>query len=116
MAAALANQLPGVVAESAGVIDAAGYPAAADACALLAGRGIDLSGHRSRSASVLDLASFDAIVALEASAAVRLAATFGAGLPLTAWDVTDPVGRGPVAYAEALDQIEMQLREMMEAR
>jgi protein-tyrosine-phosphatase len=116
MAAALANQVHGVIAESAGVLDASGYPAAPDACALLAGRGVDLGEHRSRSISMLDLATFDAIVALEPSVAAHIERTFGDGPPLVTWDIADPAGRGQVAYEQALDSIESQLRKMMEAR
>jgi protein-tyrosine phosphatase len=116
MAAALANQMPGVTAESAGVIDASGYPAAPDACALLAGRGIDLGAHRSRSISTLDLAAFDAIVALEPSVAAHIETAYGDGLQLVTWDIADPAGRGQVAYEQALDSIESELNKMMEAR
>jgi protein-tyrosine-phosphatase len=116
MAAALANQVPGVIAESAGVLDASGYPAAPDACALLARRGVDIGAHRSRRISSLDLAAFDAIVALEPSVAAQISTMFGGGLPLLTWDIADPAGRGQVAYEQALDSIESQLRKMMEAR
>jgi protein-tyrosine-phosphatase len=112
MAAALAAKLFGerVSVESAG-ISPVYDEATPEAVRVMSEVGLDISSHRTRSVSEVELDRFDTIVALTPS--VR------AGLPPTCrperivtWEIEDPYGGDLEVYRECARAIETELRKM----
>lgn len=102
MAATLARRL-GVDALSAGLCASPGSPASAEAVRLFP----ELSGHRARAIEPRLVAAADAIVAMTPVLAAALRQAFpAAAAKVVAWDVPDPIGRGPGAYAKTAGRLE----------
>lgn len=118
MAEALAKSRLGTRAEvqSAGIA-AAGGPACEDAVLVMkAVYGIDISAHVARPVAVLDLRSFDHVVAMDASIYGHLRDFWGvAEERLFGWDIEDPIGRGYEAAREAAGKIERRLDQFLAA-
>ena len=118
MAVGVARKLlgNGVHAESAGI--AAGKGALATAEAVLAMKalyGVDISGHRSRDFSGLDVSGFDFVIAMDLYVYGRIKES--GKVPedkLCGWDVSDPLGLGYEAYKQAAKKIETRLREFLD--
>ncbi len=107
MAAALARRLlgPGVEIQSAGVDAYDGTPAAREAVAVMAERGIDLSGHRARRVDPSDLSSFDLVVVMDSCIAATLRTFDLDPAKLVELDIPDPIGRGTEAYRTTAERI-----------
>ena len=114
MAAALARQLlgPGVEIQSAGVEACDGERAADNAVAVMAERGIDLSGHRARRVDSFDLHSFDLVVAMDRCVAAQLRARRVDPAKLKEPDIKDPIGQGIDVYRETADRIAHELERI----
>lgn len=109
---------------SAGTWAADGAPATKDAVAVMAERGLDLAGHRSRAVTAELVAWADVVVTMTAShreaiaaelpeaaaRIVRLADLVGPG-----WDVADPVGLGLDAYRATAAELERLVQAGMAA-
>lgn len=119
--AALAEQGLGEGFElrSAGTRAWDGVPATPDAIETLRARGIDIAGHRSSALDAGVLGRADLVLAMTAEHAREIDARFpGLGDRLClmsalaggAWDVEDPVGLGPAAYAATADALEALIR------
>jgi protein-tyrosine phosphatase len=121
--ALLASRLSakGVAVSSAGLAALVGRPAEPDACALLAERGLDLSGHRARQLTPALLREADlvlvmsqeqqrAVAAVDASARGRVyrIGHFGG------FDVPDPYGQNRAAFERALDLIERGVEDFVQ--
>ncbi|MEM7577037.1 MAG: low molecular weight protein arginine phosphatase [Planctomycetota bacterium] len=120
MAEALAIDLlkdhPGAAVSSAGVYASDGGAASAEAVAVMAKRGLDLSGHRSRLLTAEMVAAADGIYTMTASHRRAVVQAFPeAELKtqrlLDQEDIADPIGGPESAYAETAAQIERGLRE-----
>ncbi len=92
---------------SAGTWAPAGEPAVADAQAVMAARGLDLSPHRSREITAADAVAADLILVMTADHRSALAVDFPAvagrlvlmsELAGGRWDVTDPIGQPRPAF------------------
>ncbi|MCM8749011.1 hypothetical protein NET02_07640 [Thermomicrobiaceae bacterium CFH 74404] len=107
MAAALARKVLGseIEIQSAGIEACDGAPAAQNAVAVMAERGIDLSGHRARRVDAAGLASFDLVVALDSGIAATLRALGVDPVRLVTLDVPDPFGQSVEAYRATAEQI-----------
>ncbi len=112
MAAAIARGLLGEAAEirSAGVNAVDGARPAWEAVEVMRERGLDITDHRARSVSRLDLAGFDTIVALDGATAEVLREEYGvAPEKLVRLCIVDPYGKGLIAYRECAREIESEL-------
>ncbi len=111
----------GARVESAGIAALVGRPAAPEAQALLAARGLDLSAHRARQLTPELVAGFDLVLVMEeghrraveaiapaARGRVQRLGRFGG------FDVPDPYRAGTAAYAHALALIDRGLLEFEE--
>lgn len=107
---------PGAVVESAGITALVGQPADPHAQALLAGRGIDISGHRARQLSGELATRFDLVLVMEARHVREVEAMF----PVTRgrvrrigefgkFDVDDPYREPRAEFERALSLIERGL-------
>jgi protein-tyrosine-phosphatase len=117
MAAAIAHKIFGgaIEAESAGVSAPNGDSAASNAIAVMAKKGMDISGHRARQIDALTLSSYDRIVALDVNVAWRLR-RLGVNSPvLIELNVPDPIGADVKRYDETADLIEHELRRIFAA-
>jgi protein-tyrosine-phosphatase len=111
MAAAIANKsLSNVAAESAGV-DAYDEAVAENAVEALKSVGINISGHRSRHTSKVDLGAFQIIVALDPLVGRCLRARHGE-LQLMIWNVKDPYKGGAAEYEAARDSIRGYMKDL----
>lgn len=114
-----ANLGPGIAVESAGLDALEGVPAAEEAQALLAQRGIDLSGHRGRqltpelafAADLILVMSLDqkALCEQQIPSARGRVFLLGQWLPQGRQEIADPHRRGPAAFQAALDHIDLAL-------
>jgi len=114
MAEAVARGLldSGVRVESAGISADDGASAAKDAIRTMQERGVDISDHRSRSVSALNLLDFDLVVALTPSIAQALRDHGADKAKLTALDIDDPYGKGLEVYRATVLAIERDLRHL----
>jgi protein-tyrosine phosphatase len=112
MAAALAEKLFGdrISSESAG-ISPVYDEATPEAVWVMSERGLDISDHRTRSASEVDLDRFDLIVALTPSVRAGLPPTSKPERVLT-WEIEDPYGGDLDIYRECARAIEVALRKI----
>jgi protein-tyrosine phosphatase len=108
--------------ESAGLAALEGRPADPIAVALLAERGIDLTGHRARQLTPELLARFDLVLVMEAAQQrrlVTLAPAARARVQLiggySGFDVPDPYGEPRAAFVRALGLIERGLDDFERA-
>jgi len=114
IAAAMARELLGVAVhvESAGISAADGASATQDAVRAMKERGLDISNHRSRSFSALNLHDFDLLVALTPAIAQDVR-HHGADAPRVATlNIPDPYGKGLDAYRATALAIERDLRSL----
>jgi len=102
-----------------GVLAAHGMPAARFAVQLLKESGVDLSGHRSRSASARDFSVYDKVYCMTRGHLEALSRSLPPGrddklelLDPAGRDVPDPIGGTREDYVEAFARI----REAIEAR
>ncbi len=114
MAEAVARALldSGVHIESAGISADDGASAATDAIRAMLERGVDISSHRSRSVSALNLLDFDLVVALTPSIAQALRHLGADESKLAALDIRDPYGKGLEVYRATVLTIESDLRNL----
>lgn len=114
MAEAVARHLldSGVRVESAGISTDDGASAAADAIRAMKERGIDISDHRSRSVSALNLPDFDLLVALTPAIAQTLRHLGADPSKVTSLDIRDPYGKGLDVYRATVVAIERDLRNL----
>ena len=114
MAAAIARHRLGTTlhAESAGISATAGAFATRDAVLAMQERGLDISGHRSRALSALDLGQFDLVVALTPAIALHLCAAGVEPSRIATLDIQDPLGKGLPAYRTAAIAIDSALERL----
>lgn len=120
MAEALALDLlkdrPRADVSSAGVYTSDGLPASAEAVAVMAEHGLDLSGHRSRLLTAEMVAAADGIYTMTASHRRAVVQAFPEAelktqrlLPHA--DIADPIGGPKSAYEQTAAQIQRGLKE-----
>jgi protein-tyrosine-phosphatase len=119
MAEGLAKKLLGPEArvESAGLAAMAGRASEESIVAMKALFAVDISGHRPRSVSDVDLDGFDFIIAIDTSIYSSLKAM--GRIPkekLRGWDIADPLGQGLAAYLEAARKIQERLRQFLHSQ
>jgi protein-tyrosine phosphatase len=116
MAAAMAQELLGVAVhvESAGTSADDGASATKDAVRAMKERGLDISGHRSRSFSALNLRDFDLLVALTPAIAQDVRHHRADGSRVATLDIPDPYGKGLDAYRATALAIERDLRSLFD--
>ncbi len=104
--------------ESAGTSAMAGLPASAEGVEVLRGRGIDISEHRSRPATLELLRRADYIFTLTAAHREQILlddpSLEDRCSLLDARDIADPIGGDASVYAQCADQIENALRKRLE--
>jgi protein-tyrosine phosphatase len=118
----LARRGVAVVVESAGITALVGHPPDDMALELMAGRGLDISGHRARQLTPELIRSFELILVMEKDhqKAVEsiLPSARGRVQRIGYWggfDVPDPYRRGRPAFEKALSLIERGLDDLEEA-
>ena len=99
--------------ESAGISADDGASAAEDAIQAMRERGIDISDHRSRSVTALNLPDFDLVVALTPAIAQALRQHGTDPARLRALDIRDPYGKGLEVYRATVLAIERDLRDLL---
>jgi protein-tyrosine-phosphatase len=116
MAEALARHLLGgsVQADSAGTSADDGAEATKDAILAMKERGIDISGHRSRSVSVLTLLDFDLLVALTPESYEILRSHVTDTSKVKKLYISDPYGKGLDVYRATASALDRDLRMMFE--
>lgn len=120
MAAGIATRLHGglLTVESAGIGAAAGARPTPEA--VLAVRSLfqaDIVSHAARPVDAVDLASFDAVVAMDFVVYQRLKAR--GDIPeekLFGWDIEDPLGLGYDVYRETAKKIKLRLEQFLSGR
>jgi len=103
-----------VHAESAGIAAHGNAPSKEAVELVQALYGADISRHRPRNISEVDLSRFDFILAMDTSVFMRLQEI--ESIPkdkLFAWEIEDPCGRGLEAYKLAARKIERQLDQFL---
>lgn len=117
MAEAAARHLLGgeMHVESAGIAADEGASATKDAVRAMEERGLDITAHRSRSLSTLNLPDFDLLVALTPTIAQHLRDRGVDASKLRALDICDPYGKGLDAYRATAVTIERDLRALFGA-
>jgi protein-tyrosine phosphatase len=116
MAEGIFNHLTGIlsfVAESAGVGAMEGTPPSLLAVLEMKRRGIDISRHRARPVSSLDVSAFEKVIALDREVAALFQTAFPEYGHLLVWDVADPYGGSAEEYREAADVISAQVAELI---
>jgi len=114
MAEAVARHLLGgsIEVASAGLDADDGAAATKDAVRAMKERGLDISAHRSRSLSALNLLDFDLLVALTPRIAQALRDQGADAEKLTGLDVPDPYCKGLETYRATATAIECDLRRL----
>jgi protein-tyrosine-phosphatase len=117
MAAAMAQDRLGTAAhiESAGISADDGASATKDAVRAMKERGLDISGHRSRSFTAVKLRDFDLIVALTPAIAQDVRRHGVEASKLATLDIPDPYCNGLDAYRATAVAIERGLRKLFDA-
>ncbi len=104
--------------ESAGVSAMEGIPASPEAVRVLAGRGVDLSRHRSRALTPEMLGRADFIYVMTSGQAEAVARIMPSAVDrlrrIDDQDVEDPIGGNESEYAACADRIEAALRRRLE--
>jgi protein-tyrosine-phosphatase len=116
MAQAIASTLLGGsgVSQSAGIDAAQGMHATREAIHIMRERGLDISSHRSRSITGLNLAEFDMIVAMTPAIAEELRRNHALDdAKLKVLTIRDPYGHGLEAYRLRAAEIESALRAIL---
>lgn len=114
MAAALAHHVLGdtVRAESAGISADDGASATKDAVRAMKERGLDISGHRSRSFQAVNVDGFDVLVALTPAIGDHLRRAGVEAAKIEALNIPDPYNRGLDAYRTTAGAIERDLTRL----
>jgi len=114
MAAALASELLGESArvESAGTSAINGAEATADAIRVMSEYGLDISAHRSRLLSSVNLPDYDIVVAMTPEIAQCLRDRDVPSHKLQSLTIPDPLGRGLEAYRATAAAIERELKRI----
>ena len=117
--ARLAARGPGAVVESAGIAALVGRPADPTAVALMAERGIDISGHLARQLTPELAAGFDLVLVMEQwhrrEVEVIAPAMRGRVHRFGNFDVPDPYRQPRAVFADALELIERGIAELEKA-
>jgi len=116
MAAGFFNALlPGasIVAESAGMAAMDGTPPSLLAVLEMKRRGIDISRHRARNISSVDLPDFETVIALDREVATLFWTAFPDNRDLRIWNIPDPYGGSAGGYQQAADLIRVQVEELI---
>jgi protein-tyrosine phosphatase len=116
MAEGIFNHLTGsssIVAESAGVGATEGTPPSLPAVLEMKRRGIDISRHRARPVSSMDVSVFEMVIALDREVAALFQTAFPEYGHLQVWDIADPYGGSAAEYREAADRISSQVEELI---
>ncbi len=115
MAEWLANAtLTGVRAESAG-LKPSGQPMTPHSITVLRERiGVDAASHESRNVGEIDVAAFEAVVALHQYVAGRLESEYGVTADIV-WDVPDPHGTEIDGYRVTYAEIERAMAGLLRA-
>ena len=118
MAEGIARKRLGPAAEvrSAGIA-AAGGPASENAVLVMKlVYDVDISAHNALPVGLLDVESFDHVVAMDVSVFNHLRDIWGMPEPaLYCWDIEDPVGLGYDAFKETALKIERRLEQFLAA-
>jgi protein-tyrosine-phosphatase len=116
MAEALARLLLGGDAhvESAGISADDGATATRGAIRAMKERGVDISGHRSRSLSALNLLDFDLVVGLTSTIAQAIREQVVDAPEVKALDIPDPYGKGLDAYRATALALERDVRGLFD--
>jgi len=116
MAAAIARQMLGetVRAESAGVAAADGAAVTKDAVRAMQERGLDISGHRSRSFAAVDLTTFDLLVALTPAISHDVRSAGVEPSRVATLDIPDPYDKGLDAYRVTAAALERDLKTLFD--
>ena len=105
------------LAESAGMAPSGGKATEEAVLVLKAVYGVDISDHRTRSITDVDLASFDYIIALDLYIYARLKESDRIPTEkLFGWDIEDPIGLGYQTYKQVAKKIEKRLEQFLENR
>ncbi len=117
MAAAIAQELLGatVQVESAGISAVDGASAASDAIQTMRERGLDISAHRSRSLSTLNLRDFDLVVALTRTIAQDIRRGGVEPSRVAVLNVPDPYNKELDVYRATAAAIERGLQKLFDA-
>ena len=102
-----------IVAESAGVGAAEGTPPSLPAVLEMKRRGIDISRHRARPVSALDISVYEIAIALDREVAALFETAFPDYGNLQVWNVEDPYGGSAEEYRKAADLISTQVVELI---
>jgi protein-tyrosine-phosphatase len=103
-----------VFAESAGIAAFGNAPSQEAVELVRALFGADISRHRPRNISEVDLSRFDFILAMDSPVFMRLQEMDSVPKEkLFAWEIDDPIGRGIEAYRKAAKKIERQLDQFL---
>lgn len=116
MAEAVAQRLlgEGIHVESAGITADEDAPATKDAVLVMNERGLDISAHRSRSLSAVNLLHFDLVIALTPAIAQVLHGQGADASKVRMLDIPDPYGRGIDAYRATAVAIERALQRLFD--
>lgn len=101
----------GLDAESAGLEAYTGAGPTEDAIAVARELGYDISSHRARSLTAEMVEQADVVVSMTAA---HVAALGGRSRLLSEADLEDPIGRGRGVYRRVYDQIEADVRKLVE--
>jgi protein-tyrosine-phosphatase len=119
MAVGIARKRHGnlMLAESAGIAPSGGKAKEEAVLVLNAVYGVDISDHRPRSVTDVDLASFDYVIALDLPIYTRLKESDRVPTEkLFGWDIEDPIGLGYQTYKQVARKIEKRLEQFLEHR
>lgn len=104
-----------VEVESAGLADKFGVPANSHAIECMRERGLDITDHRSRRASDLDLTAYDHIYCVEKVLAQQLVALGAPKEKVEVVEISNPYGKDPETY-RACAQVLSRLVETLASK
>ena len=99
-----------VEVESAG-ISSSGQNATPKAIQVMHEIGIDITSHRSRLVSELDLEKYDYIIILDPDVTRRLAPTVDP-YRLESWNIEDPIGQSTKTYITCRNEIQQHIEDL----
>jgi arsenate reductase len=115
MAAALAKQAFGerINADSVG-IDVGDLSASPEAIKIMQEYGLNITGHRPRGISSVELNAYDFVIALSSSVKAELRKKAVIKLPkLITWEIVDPYGKGLEVYRKCAQSIEKSIPKLI---
>jgi protein-tyrosine-phosphatase len=115
MAAALAKQALGerINVDSVG-IDVGQLSASPEAIKVMQEYGLNITGHRSRGISSVDLNAYDFVIALSSSVKAELRKKAVIKRPkLITWEIADPYGKGVEVYRKCAKSIKENVNKLM---